>query len=36
MLLSRLLERIITIGRLRVIDAGGSLHTFEGSGGPRV
>ena len=36
MLLSRLLERIITIGRLRVIDAGGSLHTFERSGGPRV
>ena len=36
MLLSRLFERIITIGGLRVIDAGGSLHTFDGSGGPRV
>ena len=36
MLLSRLFERIITIGRLRVIDAGGSLHTFDGSGGPSV
>src|SRR5277367_514976 len=36
MLLSRLFERIITIGRLRVIDAGGSLHTFDRSGGPRV
>ena len=36
MLLSRLFERTITIGRLRVIDAGGSLHTFDGSGGPSV
>src|SRR5271156_1853454 len=36
MLLSRLFERIITIGGLWVIDAGGSLHTFDGSGGPRV
>jgi cyclopropane-fatty-acyl-phospholipid synthase len=36
MLLSRLFERTITIGRLRVIDAGGSLHTFGGSGGPSV
>jgi cyclopropane-fatty-acyl-phospholipid synthase len=36
MLLSRLFERIITIGRLRVIDAGGSLHTFDGSGGSNV
>src|SRR5260370_15903767 len=36
MLLSCLLERFITIGRLRVIDAGGSLHTFDGSGGPSV
>jgi cyclopropane-fatty-acyl-phospholipid synthase len=34
MLLSRLLERMITIGRLRIIDAGGALHTFEGSPGP--
>src|SRR5882757_5147307 len=32
MLLSRLFQRIITIGHLRVIDAGGSLHTFGGSG----
>jgi cyclopropane-fatty-acyl-phospholipid synthase len=36
MLLSRLFERFVTIGRLRVIDAGGSLHTFEGSDGPSV
>jgi cyclopropane-fatty-acyl-phospholipid synthase len=36
MLLSRLFERIITIGRLRVIDASGSLNTFDGSGGPSV
>src|SRR5438067_11964422 len=36
MLLSRLFERIVTIGRLRVIDAGGSVHIFEGSGAPRV
>src|SRR5271156_6681498 len=36
MLLSRLFERIITIGGLRVIDAGGSLHTFDGSGGKSV
>src|SRR5246127_3127288 len=36
MLLSRLFERTITIGRLRVIDADGSLHTFDGSGGPSV
>jgi cyclopropane-fatty-acyl-phospholipid synthase len=36
MLLSRLFERFITIGRLRVIDAGGALHTFDGSGGPSV
>jgi cyclopropane-fatty-acyl-phospholipid synthase len=35
MLLSRLFERIITTGRLRVIDAGGLLHTF-GSGGATV
>jgi len=35
MLLSRLFERIITTGRLRVIDAGGLLHTF-GSGGTTV
>jgi cyclopropane-fatty-acyl-phospholipid synthase len=36
MLLSRLLERTITIGHLRVIDAGGLLHTFGGSGGASV
>jgi len=36
MLLSRLFERTITIGRLRVIDADGSLHTFDGSVGPSV
>ena len=36
MLLSRLFERTITIGRLRVIDADGSLHTFGGSGGTSV
>ena len=36
MLLSRLLEHIITIGRLRLVDAGGALHTFEGSPGPSV
>src|SRR5260370_493001 len=36
MLLSCLLERFVTIGRLRVIDAGGSLHTFDGSCGPSV
>jgi len=36
MLLSRLLERAITIGRLRVIDAGGVLHTFNGSAGKSV
>ena len=36
MLLSRLLERIITIGRLQVIDAGGLLHTFAGSAGASV
>jgi cyclopropane-fatty-acyl-phospholipid synthase len=36
MLLSRLFERTITIGRLRVIDAGGSLYTFGASGGPSV
>jgi cyclopropane-fatty-acyl-phospholipid synthase len=36
MLLSRLLERIITNGRLCVIDAGGTLHTFQGSPGTCV
>jgi cyclopropane-fatty-acyl-phospholipid synthase len=36
MLLARLFERIITIGRLRVVDAGGSVHSFVGSPGPSV
>ena len=35
MLLSRLLERIVKIGRLRIIDAGGLPHTF-GPGGASV
>jgi cyclopropane-fatty-acyl-phospholipid synthase len=36
LLLSRLFERIITIGRLRVLDAGGRFHTFDGSPGASV
>jgi cyclopropane-fatty-acyl-phospholipid synthase len=36
MLLAPLLERMITIGRLQVVDAGGALHTFGGSPGPAV
>jgi cyclopropane-fatty-acyl-phospholipid synthase len=36
MLLSRLFERIVTIGRLDLIDAGGSAHRFAGSPGPAV
>jgi cyclopropane-fatty-acyl-phospholipid synthase len=36
MLLARLLKRIITIGRLRVIDADGRQHWFEGSPGDEV
>src|SRR5438128_2725802 len=36
MLLAQLLERTITIGRLRLVDAGGVLHRFEGSPGPSV
>jgi cyclopropane-fatty-acyl-phospholipid synthase len=36
MLLARLFERIITVGRLRVVDAGGRSHTFEGSPGGSV
>jgi len=36
MLLSRLFERIITVGRLRVLDAGGRFHTFDGSPGASV
>ncbi len=36
MLASRLFERIITVGRLRVLDAGGRFHTFDGSPGASV
>ena len=36
MLLAHLLERVISIGRLRLVDAGGGRHTFEGSAGPNV
>jgi cyclopropane-fatty-acyl-phospholipid synthase len=36
MLLSRLFERIITVGRLRVLDADGRFHTFDGSPGASV
>jgi cyclopropane-fatty-acyl-phospholipid synthase len=36
MLLARLFERIITIGRLDVIDAGGVARRFAGSPGPAV
>jgi cyclopropane-fatty-acyl-phospholipid synthase len=36
MLLARLFERIITVGRLRVVDAGGRSHTFAGSPGASV
>ncbi len=36
MLLERLFERIITIGRLRVIDAAGTIHGFSGSPGASV
>ena len=36
MLASRLFERIITVGRLRVCDAGGRFHTFDGSPGASV
>jgi cyclopropane-fatty-acyl-phospholipid synthase len=35
-LLARLFRRVITIGNLRVIDAAGALHIFEGSPGGRV
>jgi cyclopropane-fatty-acyl-phospholipid synthase len=34
MLLARLFERIVTKGRLRVVDAGGTLHDFAGAPGP--
>ena len=36
MLLSGLLERMIRIGTLEVIDAGGKLHVFSGGPGPEV
>jgi cyclopropane-fatty-acyl-phospholipid synthase len=36
MLLTRLFKRIITVGRLRVIDAHGRCHAFEGSPGISV
>jgi cyclopropane-fatty-acyl-phospholipid synthase len=36
MLLARLFERIISVGRLRVVDAGGRSVTFEGSPGASV
>src|SRR6516165_8832463 len=36
MLLRRLFQRIITIGRLRVVDARGRTNDFEGSPGPSV
>jgi cyclopropane-fatty-acyl-phospholipid synthase len=36
MLLSRLLEHIISVGTLRLFDAGGALHIFKGSPGPNV
>ena len=36
MLLARLLERIITIGRLRIVDAGGTVHAIAGRPGASV
>jgi cyclopropane-fatty-acyl-phospholipid synthase len=36
MLLARLFERVVTFGRLRLVDAGGTSHTVEGSPGPSV
>ena len=36
MLLARLLERLIRIGRLTVVDANGRTHVFTGNGGPSV
>ena len=36
MLLSGLLERMIRIGKLEVIDAGGKLHVFSGGPGPEA
>jgi cyclopropane-fatty-acyl-phospholipid synthase len=34
MLLARLFDRVLTKGRLRVVDAGGTLHDFAGAPGP--
>jgi cyclopropane-fatty-acyl-phospholipid synthase len=36
MMLAHLLSRLIAIGRLRLVDAAGRLHTFEGLPGPSV
>lgn len=36
MLLSALLRRVIRVGTLEVIDAGGGRHVFSGAPGPRV
>src|SRR5271165_5111191 len=36
MLLTHFFERIITVGRLRVVDVRGRSHTFEGSAGASV
>jgi len=36
MLLTRLFERIITVGRLHVTDASGRIHTFSAAPGPSV
>jgi cyclopropane-fatty-acyl-phospholipid synthase len=36
MMLARVLDRIVTVGRLRLVDADGALHTFEGSPGGSV
>jgi cyclopropane-fatty-acyl-phospholipid synthase len=36
MLLARLFDRLITIGRLRLVDAGGRVHEFAGGAGPNV
>ncbi|VAV93763.1 Cyclopropane-fatty-acyl-phospholipid synthase [hydrothermal vent metagenome] len=36
MLLSHLLTHVVRIGTLKVIDAGGKLHTFSGAAGPQV
>jgi cyclopropane-fatty-acyl-phospholipid synthase len=36
MLLARILDRVITVGQLRVIDVAGTVHAFGGSSGARV